>query len=129
MNGNDNSPGVLKENGKSIKMRLIPGKVASKWGQPSVAMEVGDLENVLYCSEGTLRRVRRRLGREGDGGVYVKAKRTGGKPKPVSTEEDGDEEKVIELEGWLIAWEEMPEGCCVLAGPPRENWSDWGNIR
>jgi len=116
-------------------MRLIPGRVAGQWGQPSVEVEVGELENVIYCSEGSLRRVRRKLGQEGEGegAIYVRAKRGDLAEK---SEKDGkgekeeeQEEEDLTLEGWLMGWDEMPDGCCVLAGPARKNWSEWASIR
>lgn len=114
-------------------MRLIPGRVAGQWAQPSVGVEVGELENVIYCSEGSLRRVRRKLGQgqEGEGAIYVRAKR----PGMADTKDDGaeggkeNEEEDLSLEAWLMGWEEMPDGCCVLAGPARKNWSEWASIR
>jgi len=114
-------------------MRLIPGRVAGEWAQPSVEVEVGGLENVIYCSEGSLRRVRRKLGQEGEGegAIYVRAKRPGMADKKDDRAEGGkeDEEEDLSLEGWLIGWDEMPDGCCVLAGPARAHWSEWASIR
>jgi hypothetical protein len=122
--GNGNTKGKEKE--KSIKMRLIPGRVASTWAQP-VTPEVGELEVVIYCSEGSLRRVRRKMGAEGDGAVYVRMKRTEKATDGEATKE-GEEEEDMGLEGWLTGWEEVPDGCCVIAGI-KENWSEWASIR
>lgn len=114
-------------------MRLIPGRVAGQWAQPSVEVEVGELENVIYCSEGSLRRVRRKLGQgqEGEGAIYVRAKRPGMADKKDDRVEGGkeEEEEDLSVEGWLMGWDEMPDGCCVLAGPARRNWSEWASIR
>jgi hypothetical protein len=124
---NGNTKG--KEREKSIKMRLIPGRVASTWGQP-VLPEVGELEDVLYCSEESMRRVRRKLGDEGDGPVYVRMKRTETLKKAIDMEgnKEGEEEEDVGLEGWLTGWEEVPDGCCVVAGI-KEDWSEWASIR
>ena len=118
-------------------MRLIPSRVAGQWAQPSVEVEVGGLENVIYCSEGSLRRVRRKLGQgqEGEGAIYVRAKRPGmadtkdDKAQEGKVDKDEEEEQGLSVEGWLIGWEEMPDGSCVLAGPARANWSEWASIR
>jgi hypothetical protein len=89
---------------------------------------VGELENVFYCSEGSLRRVRRKLqGHEGEGAIYVKAKRGSVEKSGKQEEKEGEEDMTIE--GWLVAWKEMPDGCCVLAGAARVNWSEWASIR
>jgi hypothetical protein len=118
-----------KEKEKSIKMRLIPGRVASTWGQP-VLPEVGELEEVIYCSEESLRRVRRKLGDEGDGSVYVRMKRTETLKKAIDVEgkKEGEEEEDMGLEGWLMGWNEVPDGCCVIPGI-KEDWSEWASIR
>lgn len=118
-------------------MRLIPGRVAGQWAQPSVKVEVGELENVIYCSEGSLRRVRRKLGQgqEGEGAIYVRAKRPGMADKKDDKTQEGkldkeeEEEEDLSVEGWLMGWDEMPGDCCVLAGPARANWSEWASIR
>jgi hypothetical protein len=110
-------------------MRLIPGRVAGQWarGPTCAEIEVGELENVFYCSEGTLSRVRRRLqGQEGEGALYFKARRGFVKR---SGKEKEEEEEDMTIEGWLVAWGEMPDGCCVLAGAARANWSEWASIR
>jgi hypothetical protein len=111
-------------------MRLIPGRVASTWVQP-VFPEVGELEEVIYCSEESLRRVRRKLGDEGDGPVYVRMKRTESavkKAADAATAKEGEEEEDVGLEGWLTGWDEVPDGCCVIAGI-KEDWSEWASIR
>ena len=111
-------------------MRLIPGRVASTWDQPTPP-EVGELEDVIYCSEDSLRRVRRKLGDEGDGPVYVRIKRTESILKKTTDGEatkDGEEEEDVGLEGWLTGWEEVPDGCCVVAGT-KEDWSKWASVR
>jgi len=127
INGSGNTIG--KEKDKSIKMRLIPGRVASTWGQP-VPPEIGELEDVIYCSEASLRRVRRKLGDEGDGPVYVRMKKIEDVSKKAIDNEDtkGEEEEDLGLEGWLTSWEEVPDGCCVIAGI-KEDWSEWASIR
>jgi hypothetical protein len=129
VNGNGNTKGKEKE--RSIKMRLIPGRVASTWGQP-VFPELGELEDVIYCSEGSLRRVRRKLGDEGDGPIYVRMKRTESILKKKTTDgeatKEGEEEEDVGLEGWLTGWDEVPDGCCVIAGI-KEDWSKWASVR
>jgi hypothetical protein len=64
-----------KAKAKNVKMRLIPGRIAGRWGIPTLeeGMEVGELENVLFCSTGSLRRVRRKLvsEEEGEGAIDV----------------------------------------------------------
>jgi hypothetical protein len=88
---------------------------------------VGELENVFYCSEGSLRRVRRKLqGQEGEGAIYVKARR--GFAKRSGKEKEEEEEEDLTIEGWLVGWEVVPDGSCVLAGPARANWSEWASI-
>jgi len=113
-------------------MRLIPGRVASSWGQPTIP-EVGELEKVIYCSEESLRRVRRKLGNDGDGAIYVRMKKVGEKSFNVKQkeEEEGKEDGEkgdMGLEGWLAAWVEVPDGCCVVAGQT-EDWSKWAAVR
>lgn len=128
MNGNGSAKGKEKE--KSIKMRLIPGRVASTWGRP-VTPEVGELEDVIYCSEDSLRRVRRKLWDEGDGPVYVRMKKNESiakKAADVEAAKEGEEEEDVGLEGWLTGWDEVPDGCCVIAGI-KEDWSEWASIR
>jgi hypothetical protein len=130
---NGNGSGKNKEKSKSIKMRLIPGKVASNWGQP-ISPEVGELEEVIYCSEQSLRRVRRRLNQEGEGMIYVRIKKSEQNPGDVVTKEeevtDGSKENEEQgLEGWLAVWDEVPDGCCVVAGAAKEDWSVRGSIR
>lgn len=107
-------------------MRLIPGRVASTWGQP-VFPEVGELEDVIYCCEESLRRVRRKLGDEGDGPVYVRMKRIEKATDAEGTKE-GEEEEDVGLEGWLTGWDQVPDGYCVIAGI-KEDWSEWASIR
>lgn len=126
-NGNGNKG---KEKEKSIKIRLIPGRVASTWGQP-VLPEVGELEEVFYCSEESLRRVRRKLGDEGDGPVFVRMKRIEDISKKAIDNGDtkeGEEEEDRGLKGWLTGWDEVPDGCCVIAGT-KEDWSEWASVR
>jgi hypothetical protein len=111
-------------------MRPIPGRVASTWGQRTPP-EVGELEDVIYCSEGSLRRVRRKLADAGDGPVYVRMKRIDNIPKKatdVEATKEGGEEEDVGLEGWLTGWDEVPDGCCVIAGT-KEDWSEWASIR
>jgi len=127
VNGNGNKG---KEQEKSIKMRLIPERVASTWGQP-VFPEVGELEDVIYCSEVSLRRVRRKWGDEGDGPVYVRMKKNESfskKATDVEETKEGEDEEVLGVEGWLTGWDEVPDGCCVIAGT-KEDWSEWAGIR
>jgi hypothetical protein len=80
-----------------------------------------------------LRRVRQKLGDEGDEAFYVRMKRSGNvlKKEVVAGEKkEGEEEEAdLDLEGWLTAWEEVPDGCCVIAGAVKENWDGWGIIR
>jgi hypothetical protein len=124
-----NGNGKEKEKEVSYKIRMIPGRVASQWarGPTFPEIEVGELENVFYCSEGCLRRVRRKLqNQEGEGAIYVKARRGFAKR---SGKEKEEEEEDITIEGWLVAWKEMPDGCGVFAGAARPNWSEWGSIR
>jgi peroxin-1 len=120
-----------KSKGKNVKMRLIPGRIAGLWGIPTLdeGMEAGELENVLFCSRSSLRRVRRKLAseEEGEGAIYVRLERPS---LPKVQERDGEGEEAREakevdegLEGWLAAWDDMPEGCCVLAGAEKEGWS------
>lgn len=111
-------------------MRIIPGRVASTWGRPTPP-EVGELEDVIYCSEESLRRVRRRLADEGDGPVYVRMKKTESlskKATDVEATKEGEEEEDVGLEGWLTGWDEVSDGCCVIAGI-KEDWSGWASIR
>jgi len=121
-----------KEKEKSVKMRSIPGRVASTWGRPSDP-EVGELEEVIYCSEGSLRRVRRRLNLDGDGAVYVKIKSVDKATVKQEKAEDAAAEKEYEedqgLEGWLTSWKQVPEGCCVIAVPAKEDWTEWASVR
>jgi hypothetical protein len=112
---------------------MIPGRVAGQWGHPDIALEVGELENVLLCSDRSLRRVRRKLAIEGEGAVYVRLERNA--PPTTATEASGTTESKEEkeedegLEGWLAAWDEMPEGCAVLAGLEKEGWSNWDIVK
>ena len=111
-------------------MRLIPGRVAFTWGRP-VTPEVGESDDVIYCSEDSLRRVRRKLVDEGDGPIYVRMKRTENvaqKATDVGAAKEGEEEEDVGLEGWLTGWDEVPDGCCVIAGI-KEDWSEWASIR
>jgi hypothetical protein len=41
---------------------------------------------------------------------------------------EGEEEEDVGLEGWLTGWEEVPDGCCVIAGF-KEDWSEWASVR
>jgi hypothetical protein len=86
---------------------------------------------VIYCSEGSLRRVRRKLGDEGDGPIYVRMKRIESILKKTTDGEatkEGEEEEDVGLEGWLTGWDEVPDGCCVIAGI-KDDWSEWASIR
>lgn len=120
-----------KSKGKNVKMRLIPGQIAGQWGIPTLdeGMEIGELENVLLCSRGSLRRVRRKLAseEEGEGAIHVRLERPS-LPKARGRDKEGEEDKEGKeedegLEGWLVAWDEMPGGCCVLAGAEKEGWA------
>lgn len=114
-------------------MRLIPGRIAGQWGRPSLDIEVGELENVLFCSERSLSRVRRKLAIEGEGAVYVRLDRCAPKPAGSSTDAQAEareeQEEEQGLEGWLAGWDEMPDGCCVLAGPDKEGWTGWQTVK
>lgn len=132
-----------KEKEKSIKMRLIPPRIASQWGTPSVPeMELGELENVIYISPDSLARARRNLEIDGEEPVYIRLSQVSREPKgktskkitengAVSADADAaeDSSEATKTEGWLLGWNAMPEGCCVVGGLSKEGWSDWALVR
>jgi hypothetical protein len=64
---------------------------------------------------------------EGEGAIHVRLERQS-LPKARGRDKEGEEDKEGKeedegLEGWLVAWDEMPDGCCVLAGAEKEGLS------
>jgi hypothetical protein len=125
-----------KEREKTVKMRLVPPRIAAQWrSSPSLDLELGDLENVIYTSIGDLKKVRRKLDIHGESPVYGRLtqastpKSNTNAPTQGAPEDGDDREDEVQLDGWLVAWEIMPEGCCVVAGPARDGWSDWTSVR
>lgn len=127
---------------KSVGMRLVPGRIAGRWGQPPTAVSegLGELERVFFTSEDSMGKARRRLGVEDKEGVYVRMARkprlpvdghAQGKMEEPKGDQKGDDEEEEEegLEGWLFVWEQMPDGHCVVAGPAVEGWDEWTNVR
>lgn len=123
-----------KEKDKSAKMRLIPGRIAGAWVEPDHP-DVGELEEVIFCSERSLRRVRRKFSQEGDGAIYVRLKKLDDMSKAEQKVDDGTEggskekEEDMGMEGWLMSWDEIPDECCVIAGAAKDEWSEWASIR
>lgn len=132
-----NGKGKGKE--KSVELRMIPQDVASAWGRPGMeeGVTLGSLERVIFCSDETRRRVRRKLGVgvDGAGPIYVsltigerageqgEAKEENEKPLDPKDETDG------EMQAWLFVWDEMPDGHLVLAGKGYKEWSRWSKVR
>jgi peroxin-1 len=125
-------------NGKirSSRLRLVPPRVAATWGDIELGDDVREqigTEKVCLCSPLTLRRVKRRLGQEGDGSIYVKLQLARSKPVDAvqSVEEETKRDEVDGDEGvgvWLVEWEEMPDGCLVLEGAEGK-YGQWGEVR
>ena len=136
-----------KEKEKSIKMRLIPPRITSQWRTspiPEMEMELGELENVIYVSPESLGIVRRKLQIDGEGPVYVRISQVSKSPRDraskeviengkadaeMGASEDTESDKDTRMDGWLLPWKAIPEGCCVVAGPSKEGWSDWATVR
>jgi hypothetical protein len=86
---------------------------------------------VVLCSRNVLDRARRKFGLEGD--LYARMELV--KEKQDIAEQGGmadgiDHTKKDEgLEGWLVEWDELPEGCVVLPGRIESDWKRWGIVR
>ena len=103
-------------------------------------MELGELENVIYVSPETLGIVKRKLQIDGEGPVYVRISQVSKTPRDKTSKEitengkadageDTESDKDAQMDGWLLPWRAIPEGCCVVAGPSKEGWSDWATVR
>ena len=114
---------------------------------PAEQIELVGHDQISMCSFSTLRRVRRKLGSgDGDGPTFIRlissrrkaqgggddhgkstndTEKTGSRGSEVAAEQKGDDG----LESWLIAWDEIPEGCVALLGRADEAWQTWGIVR
>jgi hypothetical protein len=113
---------------KSAKIRLIPGRVAAQWAQPNAMSD-----QTLYCSDQTLRMIQRKLGDESQSTTYVRAEmiNIGKEADGTGSTEDKKEEESKDdgLECDLAVWDEVPDGCGVIAGISKKDWSEWARIR
>ena len=125
-----------KEREKTVKMRLLPPRIASQWGRiPTPETELGELEKVIFTSKDSVERIRRKLEMAEEGPVYVRMTQAptmkGDRSLPKEDAENGNAESggEAQMEGWLVEWNQVPEGSCVVAGTAREGWSDWATVR
>ena len=116
---------------KRFEVRLVPGRVASRWGTPPETYQA----TVLYCSEDVLERARRRFG-DTRGDINVKAvlnKETSVQDPAgeaeAKTDAESEESKETTLETSLVRWDELPDGCAVVIGEAGEEWKAWSRIR
>ncbi|ORY27869.1 P-loop containing nucleoside triphosphate hydrolase protein [Naematelia encephala] len=130
-----------KSKEKGMKLRLVPQRVATQWGEPNLApaqLEAAGSEKVGLCSAETLDRVKKKLGRkEKDEAVFVKltqslkGKEKAQADKVVASEKSKEvpeqNEEIVEV--FLVSWEEMPAGCVVLTGKANADWQDWADVR
>lgn len=116
-------------------MRLIPGRIASKWGTPPSDVEAAG--RVLLCGEDVVERVRRKFGVDTKH-VHVKAvlrnqveeeQADSGEANGAINGKDEGEKKDEGVECVLVPWEEMPDGCVVMTGKVEKGWEEWGEIR
>lgn len=126
---------------KGFRARLIPGRIASTWGQPECT-EAKD-GRVLYCGKGVMERARRKLGGSGDMMVMVEKVRLEGDDETPGKGEDGakddatskeagekaDSDAEKQLECCLVEWDEVPDGHVVLGGQVHEEWDGWHVVR
>ena len=127
---------------RQIEMRLLPPRVAAKWGLPVLPQDdldkVGS-DSVAVCSNETLSRIRLKLGSKGEGMIHVEfimvreAARDAehnekdgiGRAETIENNRKEDEG----LETWLGAWDEMPEGCAAFLGRAPDVWQDGTVVR
>ena len=136
----DNAIGK-KQRVRHAKLRLVPSRVAAKWGDPKIPQEQLDKigsDRLAVTSVETLERVRRKLETKGEGMAYVRMEllqRTLEDSKKGTEEatKDGDEaDRLVKergLEVWLFSWDEMPESCVALLGEAHDEWHEGGNVR
>lgn len=120
-----------------VSCRFVPPRVAVHWGD--LGLSEGDLESVgsgavVLCSPTTSRRIRRKLGKEGQNRLYVKLNKRKEEEKPIDGEgheaETTDEKADAEGPGgWLTVWDEMPEGCVSVTGQLDEEWAEWYTVQ
>lgn len=129
----------------SATLRVVPGRVGSKWGVPvlaALAAQVVGTDRVGWVSPSALNKIRRRLGHAQDGEpVYVGLRREKEQPEeddrekkegaPEGEAKEGEQEveEELPLEAWLVGWDEVPRGCVVLAGEVDPTWSSWAQAK
>ena len=119
---------------------MVPPRVAARWGDSVIPQDqldkVGN-DRIVVCSPDTLERVKRRLRSKGDGMLYIRLDLVGRENKGQDKREgeqasngEPDAEREDEgLEGFLVPWEEMPEGCVALPGKVEEKWQGWSSVQ
>jgi len=128
--------GKEKASGKrsGFKARLVPGRIATKWGVPPTDIEASG-RILLLCSEDVLERARRKFGLDTKHvHVNVCLRKDVDKAEPPDAPEDDNGEKPEKeadegLECELVRWDEIPDGCVVMTGKIEKGWETWGEVR
>ncbi|CAD6586363.1 MAG: Peroxisome biosynthesis protein pex1 [Tremellales sp. Tagirdzhanova-0007] len=110
---------------RQIEMRLLPPRVAAKWGLPVLPQD--DLDKVgsdSVAGEGMIH-VEFIMVREAARDAEHNEKDGIGRAETIENNRKEDEG----LETWLGAWDEMPEGCAAFLGRAPDVWQDGTVVR
>nr|ODO01145.1 peroxin-1 [Cryptococcus depauperatus CBS 7855] len=114
----------------TIKLRLVPPRIASSWGQfipsPEDLANVDD-ETALVCSEDDLQRIKRYLRATEDKPIYVKVESYSPLRDQPSTATQ-QEPQAENAEVLLTSWKEMPRNCVTFIGKTKFWQEAWGTV-
>ncbi|KAK4686120.1 peroxin-1, partial [Tremellales sp. Uapishka_1] len=128
-----------KAKGKMVQMRLVPQRVALCWGEYTLSRGESALvgsDRVFLASTESLAWVRRKLGTvEDDRPLATKFVLNNSKMKSEANQTAEEEIEIKEapaleqIDGWLVAWDEMPDGMVTIVEGIKEEWTRWGTVR
>jgi peroxin-1 len=119
----------------SVKLRLVPPRVASQWGQPTLSDEYEKhptAERVAFCSNRTLERLKQKLKlKSGSPTPTVQLSRVSASSpslKGTEPEMNGNyttDREAERLEVCLVNWSDVPLNCIVVGGELVPEWQEW----
>ncbi|WWC88849.1 uncharacterized protein L201_003764 [Kwoniella dendrophila CBS 6074] len=125
-----------KSNG-SVKLRLIPPRIAASWGKVNIPSGVTSAK-VGLCSPHTLDKIRRKIKSKSptpEVNVALEQEKeekdkSQESTKPISNGENGDSNNLAKQSDLpVVEWDEMPDGYITVLGTIEDWESQWGSVK
>ena len=129
--------GKGRDKGPSVKLRLVPGRIASQWGQPELLEGISTLQ-VGLCSARTITRLKEQLSISDKSPVHVSLRfprrqnqpqNTVSENRSPSSDDPGGSDEGISRDLHILCWDEVPDGHIVLGGKQNPNFPEWAQVK